>query len=71
MNKSDSENPGLQGKDFSYCESHRSMQNLNCLASLLAHGWVLLGDPLDGPPGVVPRSFDPFHVKIFVGTLDT
>lgn len=47
------------------------MPNPGCFAASLAHVWVLHGDPFDGPRGVVPGSFDPSHVRIHVGTLDS
>lgn len=33
--------------------------------------WVFLGDPLCGPWGVVPRCFNPLHVRLRVGTIRT
>ena len=47
------------------------MPNFGCLAASLAHVWVLLRDPFDGPQGIVKRSFDPLHVSIHIGTLGT
>ena len=42
--------------------------NLCYLAALPAHVFFRLGEPFEGPQGVVPGHLDPLHVGIHIGT---
>ena len=53
------------------CASGSSMQILGILEALLAHLWVLLGDPLMVREASLSDVFDPLNVSLCIGILVT